>query len=55
MTLATIERSAAKENEIFEDFKEFLGENNKWGGFLQKVYRKRVKRKIKGTLAGEGE
>ncbi|KAM7540955.1 hypothetical protein Aperf_G00000038268 [Anoplocephala perfoliata] len=54
MTLAIIERSAVKENEIFEDFKEFLGENNKWGDFLQKVYRKRVKRKVRGSVADRG-
>nr|CUU00406.1 hypothetical transcript [Hymenolepis microstoma] len=52
-TLANIERTIAKENEILEDFKAFLGENNTWTDFLQKVYRKKVKRKAKGETASE--
>ncbi|VDN95986.1 unnamed protein product [Rodentolepis nana] len=52
-TLANIERTTAKENEVYEDFKAFLGESNSWSDFLQKVYRKKVKRKAKGANAGE--
>ncbi|KAH9285904.1 Cilia- and flagella-associated protein 44 [Echinococcus granulosus] len=54
-TLANIERLVAKENGVHEKFKEFLGENHKWGDFLHKVYRKRVKRKVKGVATDEGE
>ncbi|VDK32890.1 unnamed protein product [Taenia asiatica] len=54
-TLASLERLAAKENGVYEEFKEFLGDNHKWGDFLHKVYRKRVKRKVKGAATGEGE
>lgn len=50
-TLANIERAVTKENEILEDFKAFLGENNKWTEFLQKVYRKKIKRKVKEGTA----
>ncbi|KAL5112674.1 Cilia and flagella-associated protein 44 [Taenia crassiceps] len=53
-TLASLERLAVKENGVYEEFKEFLGDNHKWGDFLHKVYRKRVKRKVKGAATGEG-
>lgn len=52
-TLASLERLAAKENAVYEEFKEFLGDNHKWGDFLHKVYRKRVKRKAKGAATGK--
>ncbi|VDM31516.1 unnamed protein product [Hydatigera taeniaeformis] len=54
-TLANIERLVTKENGVYDEFKEFLGDNHKWGDFLHKVYRKRVKRKAKGAAAAEGE
>lgn len=52
VTLANIDKATAKENELLESFKTFLGENNKWSEFLQKVYRKKVKRKAKDTTEG---
>ena len=51
-TVANIEKLVGKENDVFEEFKEFLGDNHKWGDFLLKVYRKRIKRKIKPASTG---
>ncbi len=53
VTLAELERLAVRENEIYEEFRAYLGDNHKWGEFLNKVYKKRVKRKAKGAADGK--
>uniref|UniRef100_A0A5K3F228 WD_REPEATS_REGION domain-containing protein n=2 Tax=Mesocestoides corti TaxID=53468 RepID=A0A5K3F228_MESCO len=51
-TLVQIERLTERENEIFENFKNYLGDNHKWNDFLHKVYKKKIKRKVKRTTEG---
>lgn len=47
-----LENLAIKENEVYEEFKNYIGDNHKWGEHLNKVYKKKIKRKAKGNTSG---
>ena len=43
-----------KEKILFGEFQALLGDNNKWGDFLTKVFKKRIKRSKKKKEEEEG-
>ena len=49
-----IERLQEKEKALYATFQASLGENNKFAEFLNKVFKKKIKRAKKKETTGEG-
>ena len=49
-----IEKLQEKERSLHATFVQSLGENNKFGDYLNKVFKKRIKRTKKKATEGEG-